>query len=89
MQRTVSIALLAAAFVALPAAAQSGAKKDPGLESVAFEIRSWGRPIDSWEVHDDGTARHVKRVSSEGPASIPTVSSTARSRSIQPSGRSW
>jgi hypothetical protein len=35
-------------------------------DTIAFAISSWGRPIDSWEVRADGTARHVKRVSEAG-----------------------
>jgi len=35
-------------------------------EAIAFDISSWGRPIDSWEVRADGTASHVKMVQDEG-----------------------
>lgn len=41
------------------------ARADP-IAAVAFRISSWGRPIDSWEVHADGSASHVTMVSEEG-----------------------
>ena len=51
-------------------AKQSGVVKAQGapVAAVAFRISSWGRPIDSWEVRSDGSARHVTRVSDEGAA---------------------
>src|SRR5690242_8775548 len=36
------------------------------IAAVSFRISSWGRPIDSWEVHADGSASHVTMVSDEG-----------------------
>lgn len=33
-------------------------------ETIAFEINSWGRPLGSWEVHADGTVRHLEIVGS-------------------------
>jgi hypothetical protein len=65
MHRALLLALLLAGCATSPAEAQSVAPV-PGLEQVAFEIKSWGRPIDGWDIHADGTARHVKRVSDEG-----------------------
>jgi len=56
--------LLLAACATADAGAQSGQAAE--YDSIGFAISSWGRPIDSWEVRADGTARHVKRVSDEG-----------------------
>jgi hypothetical protein len=36
------------------------------IDSIAFHISSWGRPIDSWDVRADGTAHHAKMVSDAG-----------------------
>lgn len=56
--------LLLAACATADAGEQPGAAAES--DSIGFAISSWGRPIDSWEVHADGTAQHVKRVSDEG-----------------------
>jgi len=64
MKRT---ALLASALLAACTTGEAGARGEaPAYESIAFEIKSWGRPIDSWEVHSDGTASHIKLVQDEG-----------------------
>lgn len=63
MARAVLLALLVAGCAAHP----DGAPPAPaGLESVGFEINSWGRPIDSWEVGANGTGHFAEAVSDEG-----------------------
>ena len=59
--------LLAPLLLGACATGEAGARDPaPAYESIAFEIKSWGRPIDSWEVDADGTARHIKMVSENG-----------------------
>ena len=65
MSRILVLALLIAGCAAPAAPGRSGAANPP-LDGIAFEISSWGRPIDSWEVHADGTGRHVKMAQDEG-----------------------
>ena len=61
-------AMLAPLLLSACATADAGAQAGQAAEydSIGFAISSWGRPIDSWQVRADGTARHVKRVSDEG-----------------------
>jgi len=59
-------ALLAAGCAAPDADAQSSSGR---LDAIAFEINSWGQPIDSWEVRADGTARHAQKVPEGSPRS--------------------
>ena len=56
--------LLASAACAEPTSV--GKAQAAPIESIAFRISSWGRPIDSWEVRADGTAHHAKMVSEAG-----------------------
>ncbi len=63
MRRAVLIALLVAGCAGKPVSPQPAAA---GLDGVGFEISSWGRPIDRWQVRADGTASYVAMVSDEG-----------------------
>ncbi len=63
MYRAIMLAMLMAGCASPSADARP---PDGGFDAIAFEIKSWGRPIDSWEVHADGTASHVKMVSEQG-----------------------
>src|SRR6478735_9368919 len=60
----VPLLLAAAPLHKQPApAAQAG---EAPIEQIGFEIGSWGRPIDSWEVRADGSAHHATMVSLPG-----------------------
>ena len=49
---------------------QAPSAAQPPFEAITFEIKSWGRPIDSWAVRADGSAEHVKMVD-EDPSTFP------------------
>ena len=51
---------------AAPSPRAAGAAEPARFETIAFEINSWGRPIDSWRVAADGSGAHVKMVQDEG-----------------------
>ena len=55
--------LLASSLLAGCAAPEAGAQAsvpaEPAYRTIGFELNSWGRPLRSWEVRADGTARHM------------------------------
>lgn len=56
MHRAFVLALLPLAACASAETAPAA----PAYEAIAFDINTWGRPMGSWEVHADGTVRHLK-----------------------------
>ena len=52
--------LLTACSVDAKEGAVGKAQAAPAYETIAFEIKSWGHVIRSWDVGADGTVRHVK-----------------------------
>src|SRR5688500_4892697 len=58
--------LLAPLLLGACATAPEHAAPAPEYDAIAFDISSWGRPINSWEVRADGSASHVKMVAAEG-----------------------
>lgn len=51
------------ALLPLAACAASGVEAEtaaPPFEAIAFDINTWGRPMGNWEVHADGTVRHLR-----------------------------
>jgi hypothetical protein len=65
-RRLLFVPLLLAASAACAQEAQVAKAGAAPIEAIAFRISSWGRPIDSWEVRADGTARHATMVADEG-----------------------
>lgn len=63
MYRAALLALLVAGCAARPLDTQPA---PVAFEAVGFEINSWGRPIDRWEVGADGTAHYAEAVFDEG-----------------------
>ena len=63
MIRVVLLALLVAGCAVRPLDAQPALA---GFEAIGFEINSWGRPIDRWDVSADGTAHYVEAAFDEG-----------------------
>jgi hypothetical protein len=53
-------ALLLAACSSSQVGAQLAPAAGPAYRAIAFEVRSWGHVIKSWEVDADGAVRHVK-----------------------------
>ena len=65
-RRLLVVPLLLAAGPLHKQAAPAGLAVEAPIEEIGFEISSWGRPIDSWEVRADGSAHHATMVSQPG-----------------------